>query len=365
MSRSHVSLAARLALRLLLPFAAFSLSGCGPAAECQIDDDAPLGALTDWEQALVEGDAGPTNPEAAFLTAEDGLPLAHRDWVPLDWDGTGPVTVVVPGSTAHSEQYARLGAGLSDLGVYARVIDVRGHGRSVCASATDCSDRAYTPRVAVDDQAYFSGRLGDSADENQLVRDLNLHLADLRAGWPEASLHLVGHSSGGGLVSRLVENAGAGDLSSVALLAPYNHPDQPQVRPEMLLDCEDIAGTTYARVDLGAVGAALRGDVHRYVSTFHKGEAYTQPLDTLSYTWTTLSGMSARDPDGFWRAYTMPLLFVAADSDHVLDPAMSLEQAERAAGEVRFYLADDTSHVGLSWSEDVAAEIADWFLGAR
>lgn len=247
---------------------------------------------------------------------------------------------------------------LLPVAIVARVIDVRGHGRSVCASSADCSDPAYTPRGIVDDSAYYVGRLGDSADPHQIARDLAVHLAELRAAWPDSSRHLVGHSSGGGVVSHFAESAGLAGIASVTLLAPYNHPDQPQVRDDVQLDCEGLAGTQYARLDLGALGDALRGNAHRYVLSFHKGATYTQPLDTLAYTWNTVQGMSTADPDAFWGAHTAPLLFVAADRDRLLDPVESEQQAERAAGDVTFHLESETSHVGLSWSDAVAARVA-------
>ncbi len=334
------------------------IAGCGAAPECEFAAE-PLGPLTSWEEELLDG--LPEAPEPAFLDGEEGLQLAYREWTPLDWNGTGAIAVLVPGSSAHSDQYAALGAGLSGRGVLTRIIDVRGHGLSVCESAVSCDEPAFTPRVVPDDSRYFPGRIGDSADANQIVRDLGNHLADLHEQWPAASLHLAGHSSGGGVVSRYLENAGPGDLVNVALLAPYNHPDQPQVWRSAKLDCTDLVGTDYARVKLGALGDAIRGNVHRYVISFHKGEAYEQPLDTLSYTYTTLEGMSTTDPDAFWTAYTIPLLFVAGSDDYLLDPDKSRQQFRRAPAGGRFWIAPDHSHIGLSWSDEVAAELADWF----
>ena len=245
---------------------------------------------------------------------------------------------------------------------------MRGHGRSVCESPTSCADPGHSPRQPPDDGRYYPGRVGDSADADQLVRDLDRHLVHLQALWPEASPHLVGHSSGGGLISRYLENTGASGLASVTLLAPYNHPDQPQVRPSVQLQCETYAGTDYARLDLGALGDALRGNLHRYVLTFHKGDTLTDPIDTLAYTWATVQGMAARDPDHFWTTHTAPLLFVAADQDHLLDSEESARQAARAAGPHRFVEMADTSHIGLAWSEAVGREVADHILehsGAR
>ena len=205
------------------------LSGCAPTP-CTFADE-PLGTLTDWEDAWLEAGGAPESPSFDILTAEDGLALAYRDWVPPGWTGEGPVAVLVPGSSSHSEHYAQLGATLSEDGVYTRILDVRGHGRSVCESATSCDAPDHTPRQPADDGRYYPGRVGDSADSDQLVRDLDRHLTHLHDLWPDASAHLVGHSSGGGLVSRYVENTGASGLASVSLLAPYNHSDQPPKGP--------------------------------------------------------------------------------------------------------------------------------------
>ena len=332
------------------------LSGCAPTP-CTFADE-PLGTLTDWEDAWLEAGGAPESPSFDILTAEDGLALAYRDWVPPGWTGEGPVAVLVPGSSSHSEHYAQLGATLSEDGVYTRILDVRGHGRSVCESATSCDAPDHTPRQPADDGRYYPGRVGDSADADQLVRDLDRHLTHLHDLWPDASAHLVGHSSGGGLVSRYVENTGASGLASVSLLAPYNHPDQPQVREAVRLQCERYAGTDYARLDLGALGDALRGNLHRYVLTFHKGDTLTDPLDTLAYTWATVQGMATRDPDHFWTAHTAPLLFIAAENDHLLDPMESSRQVGRAAGPHRFVEMPDTSHIGLAWSASVGHEVA-------
>jgi alpha-beta hydrolase superfamily lysophospholipase len=340
----------------------WALLAVGCADEPCDFSSAPLGTLTAWESDWLAAGGAPSPPEAQTLLAEDGLKLAFVDWIPADWAPDGPVAVLVPGSSSHSEAYAQLGATMSEAGVYTRIIDVRGHGRSVCESMHLCEDPLQAPRAPTDDGVYYIGRVGDSADAEQIARDLGTHLSDLSHRFPAASMHLVGHSSGGGVVSRYVENASAHGLASVSLLAPYNHPDQPQVRPEVQLACEGLGGTEYARLDMGALGDALRGNDHRYVLSFHKGESYTDALDTLAYTWTTVQGMAARNPDDFWQAHTAPLLFVAAAQDHLLDPDESAVQAERAAGPLEFWLVPDTSHVGLAWSAEVGSRVAEHIL---
>ncbi|MFT5584856.1 MAG: alpha-beta hydrolase superfamily lysophospholipase [Cognaticolwellia sp.] len=331
------------------------LFGCAEA-ECDLSGDG-LGTPTAWELDAVAAGL-PESPIADFLTAEDGLELAYRDWVPTDWTGDGVMMLFVPGSSAHSREYSAIGAGLADRGVYTRIIDVRGHGLSACRTAA-CTDPAFADRLVTDDGETWPGRLGDSADAWQISRDLGVQVADLRSAHPAATLVLGGHSSGGGVVSRWVEGGGSAHADAFALVAPYNHPDQPQVRPEVLLDCPDIGGTLYARLDFGALGEALRGNAHRYVLSFHKPPEYTDPLDVLDYTWNTVQGMATIDPIDFWSAYTKPVLVVAGSQDALLDSAITKEQAELAA-QGQFIEMDDHSHVGLSWSDEVAAELADF-----
>lgn len=330
---------------------------CTAQAPCEAEDDG-LGEPIAWEQALLE-DGFPPSEEPFGLIGEGGLALVGRDSVPDDWTGTGPMVLLVHGSSAHGGLYSVIAEGLRTRGVYARLVDVRGHGRSVCESATSCIDPGFTDRDPIDDRTYFPGRIGDSADADQIARDLGAWVADLRSTWPEAPLVVAGHSSGAGVMSRWVEGGGAAFANAFAMLAPYNHPDQPQVRPEVLLDCPDTSGTDYARVDLGALGDALRGASHRYVLRFEKGETYTTALDVLAYTWTTVQGMATRSVEDFWRAFTKPLLVLAATEDALLDPAITAEQAALAPAS-RFVEIGDTSHVGVSWSDEVAEVLADF-----
>lgn len=334
-----------------------ALGACGADVPCEVDDGETLGALTAWEEAWLASEGVPSSPAPDFLEAEDGLPLAYRDWIPAS-EPTGDVVILVPGSSAHGAQYAVLGQGLAEAGVRARLLDVRGHGLSVCAE-TGCGAPEAVARAPADDARTWVGRVGDSADVQQIVRDLGRHVADVLRDDPDARVHLVGHSSGGGVVSRFVETTGAAGIRSVVLLAPYNHPDQPQIRPEVRLDCPTLAGTSYARVDLGALGAALRGDVHRFVLRFHKSPTFTDPLDTLAYTWTTMTGMATTDPVGFWDVFDLPVLLVAAEEDHLLDPDRAVEEVARAR-DGHAWRVSDTSHVGLAWRADVAAGLAAW-----
>jgi len=64
---------------------------------------------------------------------------------------------------------------------------------------------------------------------------------------------------------------------------------------------------------------------------------------------------------GLEAGFTAPLLFLAAEEDALLDPDVSAEEFARAPGGGVFEVVEGTSHVGLSWSAEVAGRLAGWF----
>lgn len=188
---------------------------------------------------------------------------------------------------------------------------------------------------------------------------MQAHLQALRADFPDAPLFLVGHSSGAGLVTRYVEMNGMSQLGGVALLAPFLHADQPQ-NTLQTWECGRVVGSSYARVNLGALGDARRGNPHRYVLSLDKPASLVDALDTLQYTYTTMNGMHVADLDTAMNALTGPTLWVSADKDALLDLTVSRRVAERAPGLTTFVTALDTSHVGIIWSMNVANLLAEF-----
>ncbi len=321
-----------------------------------------LGRLQPWEEAYLAADTSPEIPAAAFVDAEDGLGLAYHDWVPDPWPDDGAMVLLVPGSSAYAELYAVLGQGIADAGVRARIIDVRGHGRSTCDAQGRCGSPPNGGYAHEDDGEYWVGKPGDSLDEDQIIRDLGRHVAALREAFPSARLMVTGHSSGGGVVSRFVEHGGLATVDAVALIAPFNHADQPQNRDQSERLCPDQAGSPYAQVDLGALGDALRGNVHRYVLNLVKDDPYQAPLDIRRYTYATMIGMAADDATAFVEAYVQPVLWIAGEKDALFDVERSRDQLRAMPGGGAFIEVRDTSHVGLTWSTGVADVLARWAL---
>lgn len=247
-----------------------------------------------------------------------------------------------------------LGEEMAREGVLVRIVDLRGHGLSACVTASECGT---TAPPYVDDGAYWPGRPGDARDESQHSRDVALHLEDMRSRWSQARLVLMGHSSGAGLVSRVVEAHGMSGIDGAILVAPFNHPDQPQ-NQLLSWDCGRGVGTAYAQVDLGALGDAIRDNPHRYVIDLVKNDAYQTDLDTRRYTSTTMLGLAVRDADRFHAAFTGPTLWIAGDEDALLGVEASREEFERMPGGAAFVSVIGTSHVGVTWSAGVARRCA-------
>ena len=323
----------------------------------------PPYALNEWEEEFVRNEARlyPA-PNAEFLEAEDGLALAYREWIPERWEGSGDIYLIVPGSTSHSLHLRFLGASLRDRGLLVRVIDFRGTGLSVCESAEACGDPTeYTSRVAVDDGRYFPGRIGDVADPDQIARDLELHLGDLRVRWPEASLHLAGHSSGGGLICRFVEKVArqAADLSllvdSIVLLAPYVHWDYPPNTP---------ANSRYSILHMPTVMEVARGATHRYTLGFNLA-GRQDPWAVGKWTQETAAAMAAYGPTSPWPYFKVPTAYVIGTREELFDIDKARQEHAKAAQPGPFVVLEDASHLGMRWRHELTDFMASFARNQR
>ena len=323
----------------------------------------PPYVLNKWEQEFADNEARlyPA-PDAEFLEAEDGLELAYREWIPERWAGSGDIYLIVPGSTSHSLHLRFLGATLRDRGLLVRVIDFRGTGLSVCKSAEVCGDPAeYTSRVALDDGRYFPGRIGDVADPNQIARDLELHLRDLRSRWPAARLHLAGHSSGGGLICRFVEyiERTAGNLSllveSIVLLAPYVHWDYPPNTP---------ANSRYSVLHMPTVMEVARGATHRYTLGFNLVDRQ-DPWAVGKWTQETAAAMAAYGPTSPWPYFTVPTAYVIGTREELFDIDKARREHAKTAQPGPFVVLDDASHLGMRWRLELTDFMASFARDSR
>ena len=123
--------------------------------------------------------------------ARDGAALAYR----LYPGGATRVAILAHGSSASSLEMHAVAKALASAGVTAVAPDIRGHGGS--------------------------GARGDIGYIGQLEDDLADLLAKLRVDYPQARFELIGHSLGGGFVSRIAGSPLAANFDRFVLLAPY------------------------------------------------------------------------------------------------------------------------------------------------
>jgi len=139
------------------------------------------------------------SPEHSFV-ARDGTRLPYHQF----GDDTGPLIVLIHGSSAHGGLYQALGEGLANFGTVI-VPDLRGHG-------------GQTP-------------VGDVNYIGQLEDDLADLVAATRSS-EDQKVIFVGHSSGGGLLVRYAGNPRQTPADAVVLLSPYLGFNAPTMRED-------------------------------------------------------------------------------------------------------------------------------------
>jgi pimeloyl-ACP methyl ester carboxylesterase len=145
-------------------------------------------------------------PELSRFQARDRTWLAYRLY-PAKNGASDRLAILAHGSSGSSEEMNALARALTEAGVTAVSMDVRGHGES--------------------------GTRGDIGYIGQLDDDLADLVAELRKTYPQAKLTLIGHSAGGGYALRIAAGPVGALFDHVVLLAPYlgytaptNHPSE-------------------------------------------------------------------------------------------------------------------------------------------
>jgi acylglycerol lipase len=137
--------------------------------------------------------------ETGFFTASGGITLFEQSWHP-----EGPpraVVVIHHGLKSHSDHYDEVAHRLTALGYAVYGYDMRGHGRS-------------------------EGRRAALDDFEDLVEDLSIFLARVRARQPHEPIFLMGHSVGGAVVTLFtLERRPA--IAGLVVLAPAIRVDSP------------------------------------------------------------------------------------------------------------------------------------------
>jgi alpha-beta hydrolase superfamily lysophospholipase len=141
-------------------------------------------------------------PAIKTYAARDGAELGYRTYD----GGTGRVVVLIHGSSDNGAGLHVLAKALRDAGASVYVPVLRGHG--------------------------VSGRVGDVDYVGQLENDLADFVKVLRPLHPDASFSLIGFSSGGGFVLRVIAGPDEKLFDRFIMISPALPPGSPTIRPD-------------------------------------------------------------------------------------------------------------------------------------
>ncbi len=313
-------------LKLFKTAAIFALVSAGIALVLIVSDPA-RGVSGQGGLDFSDVGDGPEMPEPVGVRMRDGFELAVRAYE----NDTGPLVILVHGSGWNGLQFNGLAA-LLNVDATALVPDLRGHGAQ-------------------------PGRRGDVDYIGQLEDDL-ADLIKARAR-PGQKVVMIGHSSGGGLVTRFAGGAHDGVLDAAVLLAPFLKYNAPTTRANAggwaAVQTRRIIGLSM----LNAVG--IRALNYLGVISFKMPEAVMQGrlghLATTSYSFRMNVSYAPR-PDYLADIKALPpFLLMVGDRDE----AFFADQYEPLMREVtdmgRYLIAKDTGHLSIVDAPGTASAI--------
>ena len=157
----------------------------------------PMRSIIDVAKAVSRSDM----PPLTYFIARDSTQLAYR-FYPGSNERT--IAILVHGSSDSSAGMHAVGKALSQNGIKAYAVDIRGHGSS--------------------------GPKGDIRYVGQLEDDIADLVAHIRKSHPTTPLTLIGHSAGGGFVLRVAGSQYNKLFTHYVVAAPYLRYDAPTSR---------------------------------------------------------------------------------------------------------------------------------------
>ncbi len=313
---------------MVLKSVAIGFGGAGLVALGLIASQAPNGGGAGETLDFSGIQAGALLPDPQDVIMRDGYALKVRH-IPSE---TGPLVVMVHGSSWNGLQFARLARSLqADI----LIPDLRGHGSK-------------------------PGRRGDVDHIGQLEEDL----ADLISSKAkeEQKVVLLGHSSGGGLVVRMAGGAYGTHIDAAVLLAPFLKYNAPTTRVQVGGWARALTRRIIGLSMLNMVG--IRALNHLKVIEFNTPQAVLDgpygDLATLSYSYRLNTSYAPRmDYTSDIAALPPFLLIVGAE-----DEAFVADQYEPVMSEVtnkgRYLRVPDTNHLGVVDASATAAAISEF-----
>lgn len=245
-----------------------------------------------------------------FLAAKDGEKLAYYTF-PAVPNKEYAVAVLYHGGGAYSmNMYQWMAERLQQQGISTYCVDLRGHG-------------------------YSGGQRGDAPTIDAVYDDVATMISLVQSKHPSLPVHLIGHSSGGGLLCNYHHNRRDARVAGYIMLAPFLGPKSGTVRYE---SADPRSFVKHARGWLFVLNALLP------VSWFHHVEAVyfnypaslklDNPLLLSVYTYTMSSATTPYDIKSILSSWgSMPLhIFIGSDDEQFLaDQYKTLFQVTRGS----------------------------------
>ena len=279
-------------------------------------------------------------PDLQPYTTRDGTQLSYRLYESST--ATDKALILLHGSGWHSMQFYTLADALSRSGI-AHVItpDLRGHGFSP------------NPR-------------GDVAYIGQLEDDLADLITVAQQSFPDTTLIVGGHSSGGGLAIRFAGGEHGALADAYLLLAPFLKYNAPTTRPNSGDWARPLSRRIAGLVMLNNIG--IRWFNHLAVIQFNMPQTVLDsPLGnsaTTAYSYRLNTAYAPRSKYGRdLAAITQPLLVVAgtADESFIAEQYEPTISAQTNTG--TYVLLPDVGHIDLLTTPEIESILVAWLEG--
>lgn len=289
----------------------------------------PSGKITgeglDFEKLTLEH--RPIDPER--FTARDGTEMNVRVR-----DGEGPLVVIVHGSGGHGAAYDWLGAQVAQTGAKVLVPDLRGHYGS-------------------------DGPRGDVDYIGQYEDDLADMVAQYKAEGQKVVM--VGHSSGGGLVTRFAGGEHGRLLDGAVLMAPFLKHDAPTIRQNGDGWARPLVRRLIGLSMLNGFGITMANGLT--VMEFKLPDSDLAETMTSAYSFRLNTSFGPRD-DYLADVAALPKFQVIVGAE---DEAFFAAEFEPLMSGVTdngsYHILDGVSHLDVFLNEDAANLIAEFVNG--
>lgn len=268
-------------------------------------------------------------PEKKTYMARDGIALNYREYLS---EGDN-VIIMIHGSGWHSQYFYPMA-------------------KEICVSN---STTVLTPDL----RGHGSNPLqrGDINYINQLEDDLADFITITKNKFPSKSIHLLGHSSGGGLVIRFAGSKYNHLVNSYLLLSPFLKYNAPTVRK----NSGGWAHPYLPRIIGLSIFNSLRIPFFNYlpVIEFQMPEDAKDGTETLKYSYRLNTGYAPRNYKKDLTKIKVPVLLIVGENDESFI-ANAFEDELKKYVEIEFHLLPETTHMGVVLDKKSVSIINDW-----